>query len=152
MMKRCSKCKISKEYSELHRTKRTPDGVQCQCKVCVLSYHRQRNAKRTKKRGPKFAAGSSKKPNKDIVGNDFLTKPAQSPLDFKDPTEYVFYLFQTCNNIRDNKPLVFKGVQDWYESFFLRSAEIVSKDTIAALAYIWYKVHEDIFMAKEDKD
>jgi hypothetical protein len=34
----CTKCKLDKPFSEYHKKKRTKDGLQCQCKTCILKW------------------------------------------------------------------------------------------------------------------
>jgi hypothetical protein len=33
-MKECTKCKEPKQLTEFHKSKRNPDGLECNCKAC----------------------------------------------------------------------------------------------------------------------
>ena len=41
-MKKCSKCKVEKEFSEFHKNKASKDGYCSRCKVCRKEYNKQR--------------------------------------------------------------------------------------------------------------
>lgn len=43
-MKRCSKCKTRKEFTEFYRNRVQPDGYQVWCKLCVVNHQNQKRA------------------------------------------------------------------------------------------------------------
>lgn len=49
-MKKCTKCKIQKPYSEFSRNKNKKDGLQCHCRSCVKLYQQENKEKISLKR------------------------------------------------------------------------------------------------------
>jgi len=41
MVKKCSKCKIEKNYSEFHKDKKAKDGLRSRCKCCLKKYYQE---------------------------------------------------------------------------------------------------------------
>ncbi len=67
-MKTCTVCGESKNYSDFHKDKRTPEGYGYRCKLCTSSYYKGYNASRK-------AAKARTEPSSKICRQCNLEKP-----------------------------------------------------------------------------